>query len=176
MAVEDDTINIQLKLYPKEIVYLPLDQSDKLDLKADSCQDATAIGTQGQKVSEIPEGFCTSVGVEPIKSSGKVNPEISTSIPVPKRYAHLGKRRRSYTEELFRCQFTDMISRSSLVCNHLLWKNRPHELREHLLEHLDVEKVNEMDDAQVLACYADAKRIFLEGIPEDIDEEDYEDE
>jgi len=132
-----------------------------------STSDAKGV-SESQTGLEMPEGI---PGVTS-KVSGTDNPEISTSIPVPKRYAHHGKRRRSYTEELFRCQFTDMISRTPLVCNHLLWKNRPTELREHLLEHLKVEDVQKMDDSQVLACYADAKRIFLDGIPEDEDEEE----
>jgi hypothetical protein len=38
--------------------------------------------------------------------------ELTSEIPVPKRYAHHGKRRRSYTEEMFRCPLVDMISRS----------------------------------------------------------------
>jgi hypothetical protein len=91
--------------------------------------------------------------------------------PVFKRYAHHGKRRRSYTEEMFRCQFTDMISRTPLICNHLLWKNKPDELRNHLLEHLKVEEVQDLTDAQVSEKFQNAKRIFLEGIPEDLDED-----
>lgn len=96
---------------------------------------------------------------------------LTNDIPPPKRYAHHGKRRRSYTEELFRCQHVDKISKSDLVCNALLWKNRPMELRQHLLEHLSVEKVGNMTDAQILESYTDAKRIFLQGIPEDADED-----
>lgn len=97
---------------------------------------------------------------------------VSSDIPPPKRYAHFGKRRRSFTEEMFRCQFVDKISRSDLVCNALLWKNRPAELRQHLLEHLPPEQVVKMSDDEVRQSYTDAKRIFLQGIPED--DEDYE--
>lgn len=100
---------------------------------------------------------------------------ISSDLPTPKRYAHHGKRRRSYTDELFRCQFVDKISRSDLVCNALLWRNRPQELREHLLEHLPIDQISKMDDDTVRAWYTDAKRIYLQGIPEDIDD-DQEDE
>lgn len=98
--------------------------------------------------------------------------ELTSEIPPPKRYAHHGKRRRSYTEEMFRCKHVDKISRSDLVCNSLLWKNRPETLRAHLLEHLKVDEVYAMDDDAVTAWYCDAKRIFLEGIPEDLDESD----
>jgi len=100
--------------------------------------------------------------------------ELSSEIPPPKRYAHLGKRRRSYTEEMFRCQFTDMISRTPLVCNALLWKEKIPELREHLETHMKVEEVQAMTDTEVIACYQNAKRIFLEGIPEDVDENEDE--
>lgn len=99
-------------------------------------------------------------------------PELTSAVPVPKRYAHHGKRRRSYTDEMFRCQFTDMISRTPLICNHLLWKGKITELREHLLEHKKLEEVQAMSDDDVRACYMDAKRIFLEGIPEDDEDED----
>lgn len=95
--------------------------------------------------------------------------EIISTIPPPtvKRYAHSGKRRRSYTEEMFRCQFTDMISRTALVCNHLLWRNRPDTLREHLLEHLSSDEVAALTDAQVVHKYTKAGKIYLEEIPED---------
>jgi hypothetical protein len=146
-----------------------LDQNDNLGLKAPSCQDTSAIGHQDQTGSEIPEG-----SEIPSKETQSDNPEISTSIPVPKRYAHHGKRRRSYTDELFRCQFTDMISRTPLICNHLLWRNKPAELREHLKEHLDLDLVNKLTDSEVSQRYSEAKRIFLEGIPEDLDEDEGE--
>lgn len=97
---------------------------------------------------------------------------LTSSVPPPKRYAHHGKRRRSYTEEMFRCQHVDKISRSDLVCNSLLWKNRPETLREHLLEHLTVDQVEKMTDDEVIKWYSEAKRIFLQGIPEDCDDED----
>ncbi len=113
--------------------------------------------TESQSGQETPE----SSGLEP------VNSEVSATPPVAKRYGHFGKRRRSYTEEMFRCQFTDMISRSELVCNHLLWKNRPDDLREHLSLHMDSK---DLTDAQVIEHYIDAKRIHLVGIPEDCDE------
>ncbi len=102
--------------------------------------------------------------------------ELTSSVPVPKRYAHHGKRRRSYTEEMFRCQITHMVSRTPLVCNHLLWKERISELREHLIEHgKKVEDVQSMGDDEVRSYYQNAKRIFLEGIPDDADD-DYEEE
>lgn len=94
---------------------------------------------------------------------------ISDDIAPPKRYAHFGKRRRSFTEELFRCQYVDKISRSDLVCNALLWRNRPAELRKHLLEHLTKEQVSTMADDQVVAWYVEAKHIMLTEIPEDSD-------
>lgn len=90
----------------------------------------------------------------------------------PKRYAHHGKRRRSYTEEMLRCQYVDKISRSDLVCNSLLWLNRPDELRAHLLEHLSSEEVAKKSNDEVRAWFTQAKRIFLEGIPEDSDDEE----
>ena len=96
--------------------------------------------------------------------------ELETVWPPPKRYAHHGKRRRSYTDELFRCPFTDKISRSDLVCNALLWRNRPHDLREHLLTHMP-EAILLTDD-EVADKYLEAKKIYLEGIPEDIDDEE----
>ena len=97
---------------------------------------------------------------------------LETGIPGPKRYAHLGKRRRSYTDELFRCPIVDKISRSDLVCNHLLWRNKLSELREHLATHLDVASVAGMSDIQVQEHYMPAKRIMLQPIPEDGPEED----
>ncbi len=119
------------------------------------------------------------------KDSEADNSEVSTyttvdsDIPMPpmKRYAHHGKRRRSYTEELFRCQFTDMVSRTPLICNHLLWKYQPLQLREHLATHIDPDRVSCMTDDQISQTYTDAKRIFLEAIPEDLepDNSDLED-
>lgn len=97
-------------------------------------------------------------------------------IPPPKRYAHHGKRRRRFTEELFRCQFIDKISRSDLVCNSLLWKNRPDELRAHLVNHLTLDQIGKMSDDEVRNWYTNAKRIFLAGIPEDDMEGDEEDD
>ncbi len=99
-------------------------------------------------------------------------PVLTSAIPTPKRYAHHGKRRRSYTEEMFRCQHVDKISRSDLVCNSLLWKNRPATLRAHLLEHISVDKVNKMSEDEVNSWYVNARRIFLAGIPEDLDDDD----
>jgi len=98
--------------------------------------------------------------------------ELTSAIPVPKRYAHRGKRRRSYTEEMFRCPFVDMISRTPLVCNHLLFRDKISELRDHLIQHKNVAEVQVMTDDEVRACFIDAKRIFLKGIPEDVDDED----
>lgn len=101
---------------------------------------------------------------------------LEDSIPPPRKYAHSGKRRRSYTDELFRCQFVDMISRTPLICNHLLWRNNLPALRDHLAEHMKVEEVQVLTDTQIKEKYAEAKRIFLEHIPEDGDpEEDEED-
>ncbi len=109
---------------------------------------------------ETPEGSCQLAD----------NPEVS-AFPVQKRYGHFGKRRRSYTDEMFRCQFVDMISRSELVCNHLLWKSRPDDLRDHLTLHMDLALVQAMSDDDVRQKYTDAKKIFLIGIPEDCDDE-----
>jgi hypothetical protein len=119
-----------------------------------------------------PEDLQSDLGTtEASKPDAADNQEIALSsdhpLPVKKRYAHLGKRRRSYTEELFRCQFTDMISRTPLICNHLLWRNKPLELRDHLKEHMKVEEVDALTDDEISKRYSDAKRIFLEGIPED---------
>jgi hypothetical protein len=94
---------------------------------------------------------------------------IDSDIEPPKRYAHFGKRRRSFTEELFRCQYVDKISRSDLVCNALLWRNRPEELRKHLLQHLGEQEVRRMTDDQVTNWYVEAKHIMLTEIPEDSD-------
>lgn len=101
---------------------------------------------------------------------------IDSDIPVMKRYAHHGKRRRAYTEEMFRCQLTDMISRTPLICGHLLWKSRPDELRDHLTEHMNVEDVAKLTDSQVLERYTDAKKQFLEGVTDDPDYDEGEDE
>lgn len=130
-------------------------------------QSATTQAPADSTVAPVTE--CCSSQEEQASSPYKIE---TLEPPVFKRYAHHGKRRRSYTEEMFRCQFTDMISRTPLICNHLLWKNKPDELREHLLEHLKVEEVQCLTDDQVKQRYADAKRIFLEGIPED-EEDDY---
>lgn len=100
---------------------------------------------------------------------------ISSEVPAPKRYAHYGKRRRSFTDELFRCCHVDKISRSDLVCNSLLWKNRPEELRAHLLEHLTPNEVAKLTDQKVIDWYVQAHFIFLEGIPEDLDDHSEDD-
>lgn len=103
--------------------------------------------------------------------------DLTYDIPPPKRYAHHGKRRRRFTEELFRCQHVDKISRSDLVCNALLWRNRPEALRAHLQEHIDLDQIAKMSDDEVTNWYTEAKRIFLAGIPEDeMDNEEDEQE
>jgi hypothetical protein len=94
---------------------------------------------------------------------------ITSDIAPPKRYAHFGKRRKSFTEEMFRCPHTDKVSRSELICGALLWRNRPEKLREHLLEHLSKQGVHAMSDDQVISWYIDAKHIMLSEIPEDTD-------
>lgn len=100
--------------------------------------------------------------------------------PEIKRYAHHGKRRRSYTDELFRCKFVSKIVSDNLICGALLWRNKPAELRAHLLTHLQLDIVAQMSDDQVRESYTDAKRIFLEHIPDDtvhgLDEEDLDDD
>jgi hypothetical protein len=101
--------------------------------------------------------------------------DLEDNVPLPegtKKYSHYGKTR--FKPNLIRCPLVDSISRSTLICNHLLWKNHPAELREHLTEHLSVEVVSAMSDEQVLEYFVPAKRIFLERIPEDGDEEDLE--
>lgn len=101
--------------------------------------------------------------------------DLDNNIPLPeggKKYSHYGKTR--FKPDLIRCSLSDAISRSTLICNHLLWKSRPAELREHLAEHLSLEAVAGMSDEQVLAHFIPAKRIFLERIPEDGDEDDLE--
>lgn len=124
--------------------------------------DASLEDQNALRVAESSE-------TSPVNSENPI--QLSSDIPVMKRYAHHGKRRRSYTEELFRCQFTDMISRSPLICNHLLWKSKPDKLREHLLEHMKVAEVMDLTDSQVLEKYTDAKKIFLEGVTDDESEE-----
>ena len=101
--------------------------------------------------------------------------ETGVALTPARRYAHLGKRRRSYTDELFRCPIVDQISRSTLVCNHLLWRDKISELRDHLSTHLNVESVAKMTDAQVREQYTEARCIMLEPIPED-ELDDLEDE
>lgn len=101
---------------------------------------------------------------------------LEDSIPAPKRYGHFGKRRRSYTDELFRCPIIDKISRTDLVCNHLLWRNNLAELRDHLAQHLNLEQVSKLTDSQVREHFTDARRIFLQPIPEDGPSEDQEDD
>lgn len=96
---------------------------------------------------------------------------ITSDLPPPKRYAHFGKRRRSFTDEMFRCQYVDKISRSDLVCNSLLWKNRDQALREHLTQHILQEEIDKLDNDQVRAWYKNAKKIYLQRIPEDGDED-----
>lgn len=104
------------------------------------------------------------------------------NVPRPqiKRYAHHGKRRRSITEDLFRCTFVTKVVSDELSCGALLWKNRPADLRSHLLQHLPLEIVRDMSDTQVSDAYTQAKRIFLEHLPDDaiygIDEEDLDEE
>lgn len=101
------------------------------------------------------------------------NIELTSEIPIPKKpMRHKGKRRRSYTEEMFRCQFTDMISRTPLVCNHLLWKEKISELRMHLCQHKVLEDVQQMTDDQVRNCYLSAARIHMDGVTDDEPEEE----
>lgn len=95
------------------------------------------------------------------------DPKISVDYPTLKHYAHYGKKRKNYEGAMVRCGFTDMISRTPLVCNHLLWRKNPDKLREHLCEHMQVDLVQKMTDYEVLQQYFDAERIFLPGIPED---------
>ncbi len=134
------------------------------------------LDVQGLEVSTGQE--TPGSNAEALKDSVGDNSEVSvvSDIPVMKRYAHHGKRRRSYTDELFRCPIVDMISRTPLVCNHLLWRNKAKELRDHLTEHMKVEDVQKLSDSQVQEHFTEAKRIFLQGIPEDVDDEDSETE
>lgn len=97
--------------------------------------------------------------------------DLVSDIPPPKRYAHHGKRRRKFTDEMFRCHYVDKISRSDLVCNALLWRSRVDNLREHLKEHISLDVIAKMSDDNVRDWYNPAKRIMLQGIPEDIDDE-----
>lgn len=155
---------------------LTLHQYDNLGLKEGDCKDIPSIGAQSETGQETPEGLV--VDVSKASTIIEDNPEVSidSDIPAMKRYAHHGKRRRAYTEELFRCQLTDMISRTPLVCNHLLWKNKPEQLRDHLLEHLKVSEVMDLTDSQVLERYTNAKKIYLEGVTDDESEEGETDE
>ena len=145
-----------------------------------SSDDQTAPAQTGQECKDLnaePSNTPTEPGPDSGIERTTVNVEALTSdIPPPKRYAHHGKRRRKFTEELFRCAHVDKISRSDLVCNSLLWKNRPDELRAHLHEHLTVDEIGKMTDDDVKKWYVDAKRIFLQGIPEDLEEGDEDDE
>lgn len=108
--------------------------------------------------------------------------DIDDDVPLPedtKKYSHYGKIRRKDDQLLIRCTLVDSISRSTLICNHLVWRNRPNEAREHLLEHLALEHVSVMSDDEVFDHYINAKRIFLERAPEDdqdIPDEDEEEE
>ena len=140
---------------------LPLPDQCVEGLGALEASTEESVSHQEQTGPDVPEGHNQD---HPSKGPALDNPK--------RRYARHGKRRRSYTEELFRCQFTDMISRTPLVCNHLLWKSKPQELRDHLLEHMKVAEVLDLSDSQVLAKYTDAKKIYLEGIPEDCDDND----
>lgn len=141
--------------------------------------DESCLGTNPEGSGSGPDtptdaqtGMEPQSNSDPILTNAEAPITLTSSVPPPKRYAHHGKRRRSYTEEMFRCQHVDKISRSDLVCNSLLWRNRPQALREHLLEHLTVDQVEKMTDDEVIKWYSEAKRIFLQGIPEDCDEED----
>lgn len=149
-----------------------MDQSDNLGLDQDTCQESPEIGTQELTAQETAESTASAFKVGASDNSEVSSyTEVDSDIPMPpmKRYAHHGKRRRSYTEELFRCQFTDMISRTPLICNHLLWKYQPLQLREHLATHIEPDQVAQMSDEQISKRYTDAKRIFLEAIPEDME-------
>lgn len=156
-----DTLEIKLKLYPQEIRYQPNDLDNSSEARPVPEHSSTEVQTtQGIVESSIQDSDNSGIPIF-----------IDSDIPVPvmKRYAHHGKRRRAYTEEMFRCQLTDMISRTPLICGHLLWKNRPEELRNHLAEHMKVEEVANLTDSEVLAQYTDAKKIFLKGVSDDPD-------
>lgn len=142
----------------------------------------------GNTSNDLPPGVDSSSSSDAEPQAPEYN--LTSDIPSPKqqaealakaeegkkRYAHHGKRRRRFTEELFRCPHIDKISRSDLVCNALLWKNRPDELRKHLAEHISLDEIGKMTDDEVTNWYVQAKRIFLAGIPEDLEEGDQEDE
>jgi hypothetical protein len=85
-----------------------------------------------------------------------------------KKYSHRGKRHRSITEDLFRCTFVTKVISDELSCGALLWKNKPHELREHLLTHLALSVVSAMTDEQVVKCYQQAKSFTLAPMPDDL--------
>lgn len=84
-----------------------------------------------------------------------------------KKYSHRGKRHRSITKDLFRCTFVTKVVSDELSCGALLWKNRPQELREHLLSHLPLSAVSAMTDDQVVRCYQQAKQTVLAPMPDD---------
>lgn len=97
---------------------------------------------------------------------------IESDVPSPKNYAHLGRRRRSYTDELFRCTLHIQISRHRTVCNHLLWRSKPDELLAHLRE---VHKIENVSDENLQSYFCGARKILLEPIPEDEEFDDGED-
>lgn len=136
---------------------LALDHSGKVDHDGE-CHENPVSEAQSQSGPGTPEATLETL---------KVTDSAKLESWVKRPYAHKGKRRRSYTEEMFRCQIVDQISRSTLVCNHLLWRNKPLELREHLTEHMKVAVVMELSDIEVLSYYTDAKKIYLQAIPED---------
>jgi hypothetical protein len=84
--------------------------------------------------------------------------------------AHKGRRRRKFTQELFRCLHVTEARGRMLPCNALLWRYKPEDLREHLLEHLDENLVLSLTDQEVIQKYSDAARIHLEGVIDDSDE------
>lgn len=94
------------------------------------------------------------------------------SVPYSSKvYAHRGKRRKKYTEELFRCQFVTLVGHQTLVCNCLLWKNRSDELRTHLLEHFPSYLVTSLTLQQLTKCYSNASSVWIDGMPRSIDDD-----
>jgi hypothetical protein len=108
---------------------------------------------------------------------------------IPAHYAHFGKRRRRFTEEMVRCPLhgvhlemaldkdpdrgtlTNTIE-AKIQCNKLLWVNRPEELRAHLIEHLSEKEVDSLSDDEVRSRFIEAKRSWLPVEDDDIEDDE----
>lgn len=124
------------------------------------------------------------MGCEPVLGDPPVDDPIEVSAPIaqavaqepivsiPAHYAHFGKRRRRFTEEMVRCPLAGCtleahseeglnLIQTGVQCNALLWTVRIDELRNHLAEHVGKREVDSLSDEEVTSRFIEAKRAWI---------------